>query len=79
MKLMVFYILYSILGSFLMFLGVLSIRIMLSFIYGFIYSHGNVSMASSSVEFMSDLKLSVFWGAGVGVVTYLYKRFCRYQ
>lgn len=79
MKFMVFYILYSILGSFLMFLGVLSIRIMFSFIYGSIYSHGNVSMAYSSVEFMSDLKLSVFWGVGVGVVTYLYKRFCRYQ
>lgn len=79
MKVMVFYILYSILGSFIMFLGFLSIRTMISFIDGFIYYHGNISIAYSSVEFMSDLKLSIFWGVGVGVVTYLYKRFGRYQ
>lgn len=62
-----------------MILGMLFIRVVFSFVDGLIYFRGDISMVYSSVELMSDLKLGVFWGVGVGVVTYLYKRFGRYE
>lgn len=79
MKSILYNFLYAIISSSLMFLGVLLIRLVFSLIYVYICHHGSILMYYSLDEFLSDLKLSLFWGVGVAVFMCIYNRFSRYR